>query len=80
MITKQNVSKHELIGLLASAKGISGKIINETQKSLMIRHDGKAKRIMKENAVFELTLPEGQDVSIEGKEIAFRPWERISKS
>ncbi len=46
-ITKNNIHKHELIGLSAkvisssdsSLKGISGKIVNETKKTLRIEVD-----------------------------------------
>ena len=54
-ITKNNIHKHELIGLSAkvisssdsSLKGISGKIVNETKKTLRIEVDGKEKVLLK---------------------------------
>ena len=50
-ITKRNIRRHELIGLNASVTSsknkadaeIKGKIINETQKSLVIRHGSTPK-------------------------------------
>lgn len=80
------MGRHELIGLRVSVQasknpanvGISGKIIDETQKSIVIRVEGAAKRIMKDGAAFEVELPNGEKVRLDGKAIAMRPWERIN--
>lgn len=86
MINAKNVHLHELIGLhvkVADAKnkaniGVCGKIIDETQKSLVVRENNATKRVMKNGAVFEVTI-NSKKVPVEGEKIAFRPWERLSK-
>ncbi len=83
-ITKKNVMQQELIGLSATVVqsknaanvGISGKIINETQKTLVIR-DKENKRVFKSNITIDVVLPSGETARVEGKDIAKRPWERI---
>ena len=84
VITKRNVRRHELIGLnvsVTSSKnkadaGIKGKIINETQKSLVIRQDSTPKRVFKSNVKLEVKLPK-EKVELDGNDIVGRPWERI---
>ena len=84
MRTKENIHRHELIGLNAKVVdsrvkanvGIKGIIIDETQKSLIIRDD-KQKRVMKDAVKLELTLPNKSKVELDGKKILGRPWERV---
>lgn len=83
-ITKRNIRRHELIGLNASVTSsknkadaeIKGKIINETQKSLVIRHGSTPKRVFKSNVKLEIKLPK-EKVELDGNDIVGRPWERI---
>jgi ribonuclease P protein subunit POP4 len=88
MITKKNLKQHELIGLHAEVVGaqnkanvgLKGKVVNETQKTLVIRDASTLlKRVFKRGSAFKVTLPDGKEVELNGDEIAFRPWERISK-
>ena len=86
-ITSQNILKHELIGLWveivdASNKkniGINGKIIDETQKTLVIRSKGKQKRVFKTQTTLRISLPNKQKVEVDGKLLNRRPWERIKR-
>ena len=77
----------ELIGLDAkvvkstnpSNLSISGKIIDETRNTLVIRQNENDKVVTKETAVFQFTLPNGTIVEVEGTAIIGRPEDRIKK-
>ncbi|MDH5634533.1 MAG: ribonuclease P protein component 1 [Candidatus Bathyarchaeota archaeon] len=59
--------------------GISGRVIDETRNTLVIRHQNKDKVIVKEAAVFQFNLPDGTVVEIEGNVILGRPEDRVKK-
>jgi ribonuclease P protein subunit POP4 len=59
--------------------GISGKVIDETRNTLVIRQKNQDKTIAKETAVFHLTLPDGMVVEVEGSIILGRPEDRMKK-
>ena len=80
--------RHELIGLCAevlaarneSSVGISGKIVDETQKRVVVRTGtSNCKRMFKSGTLFRLTLPNSEKVELSGDDILGRPWERIGK-
>ncbi|HKZ93946.1 MAG TPA: ribonuclease P protein component 1 [Candidatus Bathyarchaeia archaeon] len=81
------VVQGELIGLDAkvarstnpSNMGISGKVIDETRNTLVIRHDDNDKIVAKETAVFHFTLPNGTVIEVEGNAILGRPQDRVKK-
>jgi len=85
-ITQKNLKQHELIGLQVevvaalneASVGLKGKVVDETQKTLVIRDASTLKRVFKKGTTFKFKLPD-EEVEVEGDEIAFRPWERISK-
>jgi len=76
----------ELIGLKtrvvkSSHRGlekISGTVVDETLQTLVIEQDGVEKTVPKTNTVFEFEF-QGQQVAVDGKDIAFRPEDRIKK-
>lgn len=80
-ITPENLPKHGLIGLEAeviestdeSLIGISGEVLDETQSILTIEN----KQVKKKNCTFNFTLPNGQEVNLDGDLIAKRPEQRI---
>ncbi len=84
-ITKQNIQRHELIGLnaeISAAKnkcnlGLKGKIVNETYHTLQIKTKNKVKRLFKKNITLKITLPSKEKVEINGEEIEKRPWDRL---
>lgn len=86
MRTPENIQKHELIGLnmeVVSSKNpnnvnISGKIVNETRKTLLVESKGMLKRLFKDQITLNLDLPRKQ-VEIEGNLLLGRPWERLKK-
>jgi ribonuclease P protein subunit POP4 len=81
------ILKHEFIGLNAKVVrsthpnyvGITGKVIDETRNTLVIRHKNKDKVVVKNTAVFHFILPDGTIVEIEGDAIVGRPEDRIKK-
>jgi len=76
------MTKEELIGkkikIIESKNksliGIEGYVVDETKNMLFIESDGKIRKIVKDQCIFEI---DGK--RIEGKDIAKRPEERIKK-
>ncbi len=87
MKTAVTFVQDEFIGLNAkvvkssnpSYVGISGKVVDETRKTLVIRQRHEDKVIVKEAAVFQFTLPDGTVIEVEGKVILGRPEDRMKK-
>ncbi len=84
--TRRNIYYHELIGLYIrvlehtdpSLVGLTGRIVDETQKTLLIETEtGRRKRVYKEHGVYEIVLPRGEKVIIRGFEILGRPEDRL---
>jgi len=79
--------QHEFIGLTAkvvkstnpSYVGVKGKVIDETRNTLVIRHQNEDKVVVKNVAVFHLTLPDGTVVEVDGNVIVGRPENRVKK-
>lgn len=86
-INEQNIVRHELIGLNmklvkskdSKRKGLSGRIIDETQKTLVIRMKKNEKIVAKNENVFEIKIPSGKKVEVDGRLLYGRPEERIKK-
>jgi len=86
MRTPKNILRHELIGLWckvvnASNKsqiGIEGKIVDETQKTIVLETKNGLKRIQKKGSTFRLKLDKCW-VEILGDDILARPEDRIKK-
>ena len=60
--------------------GISGEVINETKNTFTILHEGKAKSVIKDSAVFHFKFSDGTIVEIDGKLLVGRPEGRLKKS
>jgi ribonuclease P protein subunit POP4 len=84
-ITPSNLLKHELIGLHVKVSdssdpklvGMKGTIVDETKNMLHV-HDGK--RLMmfsKKVSTFQLRLPDGQTVLVDGRHIVAQPQDRL---
>jgi ribonuclease P protein subunit POP4 len=88
MITKENILRHELIGLPVEVvqaanpaqRGIAGRIVDETRNMLVIGTPGGTKRIEKAHATFRITLPGGTVVDVSGSALVSQPEKRISKT
>ena len=91
MITSKNIFYHELIGLYCeviessnkSFVGISGKVVDETKKTILIEkicgNGIEEKLIPKDVSIFHFKLPNGNWVEIHGKILVSRPEDRIKK-
>jgi len=81
------ITQNELIGLDAKVTkstnrdsiGISGKVIDETRNTLVIRQNNSDKIVPKETTIFQFTLPNGSIVEVEGNVIMGRPEDRVKK-
>ena len=86
-ITPANIVRHELIGLEARITkavdpkkiGFAGKIVDETQKTLLIRTPQGEKQIAKKECSFEFIIPNGQRVEVDGRLLVGRPEDRMKK-
>jgi len=59
--------------------GISGKVIDETRNTLVIRHENEDKVVVKNAAVFHFTMPDGTIVEVDGNIILGRSEDRLKK-
>ena len=88
MITKENILRHELLGLPVEVvqaanpaqQGIAGRIVDETRNMLVIETPRGEKRIGKAHATFRLALPDGTVVDVSGSALVSQPEKRISKA
>lgn len=86
-ITKNNLLFSTFIGLHAEIInssqrkliGLSGEIVDETKNLIVIEIEGLEKKIPKISSTFRFTLDDGSAMDVEGKSIAFRPYERPKK-
>ncbi len=84
MITEQNITKHELIGLdtaITSSSnsqlvGLCGKIIDETKSMFLIDTLHGVKMIPKDNSMWKFDLVK-TNITINGALISKRSYERI---
>ena len=83
----RNIVLNELIGLKAKVigsldrkqKGISGIVIDETKNTLLIDTGGESRRLIKRVSSFRF-YHGSSHFDVKGREIGFRPHERIEKS
>jgi ribonuclease P protein subunit POP4 len=86
MRTQENITKHELIGLQAriinarnSANiGIIGKIVDETNHTIVLEQANTEKRVFKKCVELELDVA-GDVLKVNGAHLDGRPWDRIKK-
>ena len=84
MITADNITSHEFIGLNTEITqstnpqvvGLNGRIINETKSMFTINTENGAKSIPKSTNNWKFSI-EGKDVVVKGAKIAKRPFDRI---
>ena len=85
-ISPRNILRHELIGLKTrviysknpSHRVLEGYVVDESMKMLVIKRDGKTKKIPKRDAIFLFDLPKGP-VEVEGMAVYGRPEDRVKK-
>lgn len=84
MITEQNITSHELIGLHTEITkssnsqiiGLNGTITDETKSMIIMDTKNGTKMIAKSNNSWKFTLY-GKDIIVNGMQIAKRPFDRI---
>ena len=84
MITAENITRHELIGLETSivesdnsqAIGLHGKIIDETKSMFTIETSTGVKHMPKMNSMWKFNL-NGVSSIVDGQSIAKRSFERM---
>ncbi|MBD3249682.1 ribonuclease P protein subunit [Candidatus Woesearchaeota archaeon] len=82
----KNIIRDELIGSSIevidsknkSNIGLKGKIIDETQKTLVIKAKNTKKRVFKDNITFKIRY-KGKELAVRGSLLTGRPKERIKK-
>ena len=87
MKVSPSIVQNELIGLdievvkspNSNLIGIAGRVVNETRNTFTIFQENKEKTIIKENSIFNFSLPNGTIVEIDGKILIGRPEDRIKK-
>ena len=84
MITVENITSHEFIGLHTEITqstnpqivGLNGRIINETKSMFTINTEKGVKLIAKSQNSWKFSI-EDKDVVVDGTKIAKRPFDRI---
>ncbi|MET1159405.1 MAG: ribonuclease P protein subunit [Thermoprotei archaeon] len=86
--SKRNIYYHELIGLGVevleypdpSIAGLSGRVVDETMKTLLIESPGRGfVRVLKEHGVFRFKTPYGLSFTVIGTRIVGRPEDRLKR-
>ena len=57
--------------------GREGVVVDETQKMLVLDEGGREVKVPKGLCVFSFTLPNGEEVEVDGRKTVMRPEERI---
>ncbi len=60
--------------------GIEGEVVDETKNMLVIRTKSGDKKVPKNTSVFQITLPNGNQIKIDGVKIVGRLEDRIRKT
>ena len=84
MITPDNITSHEFIGLTTEiiqstnpqVVGLNGRIINETKSMFTLNTENGTKSMPKSTNNWKFSI-EGKDVVVEGTKIAKRSFDRI---
>jgi len=87
-ITPRNVLHHELIGLKVkivkssdrNLVNMTGIIIDETKKTLVILSNQQEKRIAKQIVKLHIVLPNGNIIEVNGRKLLGQPENRVKKT
>jgi len=82
-VTPETLTRHELCGLdievVEAANpdlvGIEGRVVEETENTLVVESGDRARTVPKRGATFEFALPDGH-VLVEGNRLVARPARR----
>jgi ribonuclease P protein subunit POP4 len=86
MITSQNITAHEWIGLKVkiakstdpNLQGLEGIVRDETMNTFTIETNGKLRQIQKQKTTFRAELA-AENIDVEGSLLRFRPEDRVKK-
>ena len=86
MITAQNITAHEWIGLKVKVskstdptlQGLEGIVRDETMNTFAIEANGKLRQVQKQGTTFRAELPT-EKVEVDGSLLRFRPEDRVKK-
>lgn len=86
-VIPENILYNELIGLRVSVVGstdpsqlgISGTVVDETEKMLVVSTTGSARRVMIPKMISRFSFFIPDEVVVEGREIALTPEERLKR-
>lgn len=84
MITSENITMHELIGLYTTVvesndpgiMGLTGKVVDETKSMLILDTKSGIKKVAKENTQWKFFLND-EETLVSGNTLTKRPQERI---
>ncbi len=87
MITAQNITAHEWIGLKVkiakstdpTLQGLEGIVRDETMNTFTIETNGKLRQVQKQKTTFRAELST-ENVEVEGSHLGFRPEDRVKKA
>ena len=87
MIVTPDVIREEFIGTTAKVASsphagyirVKGEVIGETRKTFTLMQKGKAKCVVKDQAVFQFEFSDGTVVEIDGKLLVGKPEDRLKK-
>lgn len=87
MITRENISAHEWIGLQVkitkaadpTQQGLEGTIRDETMNTITLEARGKLLQIQKQGTVFKTDL-DANTVEIDTSPLRYRPEDRVKKA
>ncbi len=83
----QNLTAHELIGLKAKVastpdltlRGLFGTVRDETRNTILVEAHGKLHRVPKSTTSFQFHLPNDEEVTVNGSDLARRPEDRVKR-
>jgi ribonuclease P protein subunit POP4 len=86
MINARNIPRHELIGmdvLVVSAsnslhRGISGRVIDETRNTIIVRSSSGDKMVPKSQSCFRFMIEGGTAVDVDGSVLIMPPERRVT--
>ncbi len=86
-LTRSNLVAHELTGLCVritrasdpTLRDLNGRVSFETKNTLSILSGSKLSVVPKASSEFAFVLPEGSEVTVEGKLLQIRPEDRVKR-
>jgi ribonuclease P protein subunit POP4 len=90
MRTKENLGRHEWIGLPARVErasdptlvGVAGQVVDETLRTVTVERtrDGRELVVQKRGTALRLELPSGERTTLELSALELRPQDRVKRA